>query len=98
MLLSSKLVPLVVFSLVISSSWLTPKSEGLIATSLANPPWPMFHQNPQHTGLSLFRGPTVPLLAWKFQTSGAVDSPPAVGRGRIYLTSEDGNVYALNLR
>src|SRR3989442_8781863 len=56
----------------------------------------MFHQNPQHTGLSPFLGPAVPFLTWKFQTSGRVDSPPAVGHGRIYLTSEDGNVYALN--
>ncbi len=56
----------------------------------------MFHQNPEHTGLSSFLGPAVPFLKWKLQTSGRVDSPPAVGHGRIYLTSEDGNVYALN--
>ncbi len=58
----------------------------------------MFHQNAQHTGLSPFSGPANPFLRWKFQTGGAVDSPPAVGHGRIYVGSEDGNLYALNLQ
>ncbi len=58
----------------------------------------MFHQNAQHTGLSLFSGPANPFLRWKFQTGGAVDSPPAVGHGRIYVGSEDGNLDALNLQ
>ncbi len=56
----------------------------------------MFHQNAQHTGLSPFLGPTLPFLKWTFHTGGAVDSPPAVGNGRIYVGSEDGNLYALN--
>jgi outer membrane protein assembly factor BamB len=59
-------------------------------------PWPMFHQNPQHTGQSPFQGPATPFLKWTFQTGGAIDSPPAVDHGRIYVTSQDGNVYALN--
>jgi outer membrane protein assembly factor BamB len=58
--------------------------------------WPMFHQNAQHTGLSRFPGPTVPALEWKFQTGGSIAASPAIGHGRIYVTSEDGNLYALN--
>ncbi len=58
----------------------------------------MFHQNAEHTGLSPFSGPIVPFLRWKFQTGGPVYSPPAVGRGRIYVGSIDGNLYALNLQ
>jgi outer membrane protein assembly factor BamB len=58
----------------------------------------MFHQNAQHTGLSPYPGPTVPFLKWKFQTGGSVNSPPAVGHGRIYVGSDDGNLYALNLQ
>src|SRR2546428_124618 len=58
----------------------------------------MFHGNAQHTGLSPFPGPTVPFLRWTFQTGGPVDASPAVGHGRIYVTSEDGNLYALNLQ
>lgn len=60
-------------------------------------PWPMYHQNPQHTGLSPFPGPASPSLKWKFQTGGSIDSAPAIGHDRIYVTSEDGNLYTLNL-
>ncbi len=56
----------------------------------------MFHQNAQHTGLSAFSGPTLPSLRWKFETGGAVYASPAIGPGRIYVGSYDGNLYALN--
>src|SRR2546426_6046260 len=66
-------------------------------TSGVDAPWPGFHQNPQHTGLSPFRGPSTPALRWKFQTGGGITSSPAVAYGRIYVGSNDGNLYALNL-
>jgi len=66
-------------------------------TSGVDAPWPGFHQNPQHTGLSPFRGPPTPALRWKFQTGGGITSSPAVAYGRIYFGSNDGNLYALNL-
>lgn len=56
----------------------------------------MFHQNPQHTGLSPFPGPSVPVLKWTFQTGGRIDAAPAISGGRIYVGSSDGNLYALN--
>src|SRR5437899_7125726 len=59
-------------------------------------PWPMFHQNPQHTGLSSFVGPSTPILKWKFTTLGPVISSPAIASGTIYIGSVDGNLYALN--
>jgi len=61
-------------------------------------PWPMSHQNAQHTGLSPFPGPTAPVLKWAFQTSGQVEAAPAIGNGIIYVGSTDGNLYALNLQ
>src|SRR3989454_536112 len=66
-------------------------------TSGVDAPWPGFHQNPQHTGISPFRGPSTPALRWKFQTGGGITSSPAVAYGRIYVGSNDGNLYALNL-
>src|SRR5712691_8044126 len=93
---SSGLTTLVALSLVTLS--LLSSSTVQSVTPRDSTPWPMFHQNPQHTGLSSFQGPQAPFLKWRLQTGGRVDSPPAVGRGRIYLTSEDGNVYALNLQ
>src|SRR5438552_3314591 len=61
-------------------------------------PWPMSHQNAQHTGLSPFPGPTAPVLKWAFQTSGQDEAAPAIGNGIIYVGSTDGNLYALNLQ
>ncbi len=58
----------------------------------------MFHQNAQHTGLSPFVGPAIPFLKWSFQTGGAIYASAAIGLGRIYVGSDDGNLYALNLQ
>ena len=56
----------------------------------------MFHQNAQHTGLSPYAGPNVPFVKWTFHTGGPISSSPAVLMGRIYVDSDDGNLYALN--
>src|SRR5207247_4825776 len=58
----------------------------------------MFHGNPQHTGLSPFSGPAVPVLKWTFQTGAPIYASPVVGRGRVYVVNADGNLYALNLQ
>ena len=84
---------LTVLSLVALSILPSPSLQSSAASA-----WPMFHGNAQHTGLSPFPGPTVPFLRWTFQTGGPVDASPAVGHGRIYVTSEDGNLYALNMQ
>src|SRR5207248_8044063 len=82
---------LTVLSLVALSILPSPSLQSSAASA-----WPMFHGNAQHTGLSPFSGPTVPFLRWTFQTGGPVDASPAVGQGRIYFGSKDGNLYALN--
>lgn len=56
----------------------------------------MFHGNAQHTGLSPYPGPTTPVLKWMFHTGGPIRTSAVVGNGRIYVSSEDGNLYALN--
>ncbi len=84
---------LAVLSLVALSILSSPSLQSSAASA-----WPMFHGNAQHTGLSPFPGPTVPFLRWTFQTRGPVDASPTVGHGRIYVTSEDGNLYALNMQ
>src|SRR5437773_35836 len=91
--LSTVAVLLLVALSLLSSPSIQP-STGSSASSV----WPMLHQNAQHTGLSPFPGPALPFLRWMFQTGGPVYSPPAVGRGRIYVGSDDGNLYALNLQ
>jgi len=63
-----------------------------------NHPWPMFHGNPRHTGLSPY-GENIdkPVLKWKFKTDGEIYSSPAIGSdGTIYVGSNDGYLYAIN--
>src|SRR2546428_3983967 len=91
------LAMLTVLSLLALSLLSSPSIQPSTASS-ASRSWPMYHQNAQHTGLSPFPGPAIPFLRWTFQTNGPVRSAPAVGHGRIYVSSEDGNLYALNLQ
>jgi outer membrane protein assembly factor BamB len=68
---------------------------GFVATEV---PWPMFHQNLQHTGLSPFStAKDTGVQKWKFATGQSVFSSPAVGKdGTIYVGSQDFNLYAVN--
>src|SRR5207249_5259558 len=65
-------------------------------SSMASSPWPMFHQNARHTGLSAFVGPSTPTLKWSFKTTSPVVSSPAIALGTIYVGGDDGNLYAIN--
>jgi outer membrane protein assembly factor BamB len=68
----------------------------------ADSPWPMFRQNPQHTGRSPYSCAAfgVPKLKWSFIAGWPVypvHSSPAIGAdGTIYVGSWDGKLYAIN--
>ena len=67
--------------------------------SLANTPWPMFHHDLRHTGLSPYDTSDNPgKLRWKFKTEYYVlSSSPAIGsNGIIYIGSADHYLYAIN--
>ncbi len=70
----------------------TPTTEPLVS------PWPTFHGNLQHTGLSPFDTSHVTgVELWSFETGDGIESSPAVGAdGAIYFGSHDGFLYALN--
>ena len=64
---------------------------------LSDSPWPMFRQNPQHTGRSPYSGPESAYLKWSFTTGDYIPSSPTIGAdGTIYVGSHDNNLYALN--
>jgi outer membrane protein assembly factor BamB len=65
---------------------------------LASAPWPMFHHDLAHTGLSEYDTSSNPgTLKWAFSGEGSIDSSPVVGAdGTIYVGSENGNLYAVN--
>ena len=74
-----------------------------IATPTSTPtpavpaPWPMFHHDPKHTGLSpVDTSADIGAQKWTFATGGGMSSPAVGADGTIYVGSLDFNVYALN--
>ncbi|RLC55793.1 MAG: hypothetical protein DRI80_17185, partial [Chloroflexota bacterium] len=49
----------------IFSTWIYPPVRAELSQGLADSRWPMFHQNPQHTGRSLFPGSDTSDLKWR---------------------------------
>ena len=62
------------------------------------PGWPMFQYNPEHSGKSSYRGPTIGVLHWSYRFFGGhTEAPPSIGSdGRIY-TAGGGNDPSLSL-
>ncbi|HYB92601.1 MAG TPA: PQQ-binding-like beta-propeller repeat protein, partial [archaeon] len=58
--------------------------------------WTMFHHDLTHTGYSTSTAPKTNNTLWKYATGGIVFSSPAVSGGRIYIGSEDNNIYCFN--
>ena len=59
--------------------------------------WPMFRGSPSLLGVSASRLPDKLELLWTFKTQGPVKSSPAIVNGRVFIGSNDSNVYAINL-
>lgn len=57
--------------------------------------WPMYRQDATHSAAAQ-SGPTNLALAWNYTTSGAVTSSPSIVDGRVYVGSQDKNVYCLD--
>jgi outer membrane protein assembly factor BamB len=69
------------------------------STESTSAPWPMFQNNPQHTGTSPFAGPEAATPKWIFATGGYISasSHPVIGAGDIvFIHSSDGKLYAIN--
>jgi len=60
--------------------------------------WPMFRGSPALTGVSAGKLPEKPKLYWRARTGDAVKSSAAIVGGKVYVGSDDGNVYALDLK
>ncbi len=59
--------------------------------------WPMWRRDPEHTATGQ-SGPAELNLRWKFMTSGGVVSSPSVVDRRVYVGSQDKNVYCIDAR
>jgi outer membrane protein assembly factor BamB len=60
-------------------------------------PWPMWRRDPAHTATGQ-SGPTNLTLRWMFTTGGGVVSSPGVVDCKVYVGSQDKNVYCLDAR
>ena len=59
--------------------------------------WPMFRGGPALTGVAGGKLPERLGLLWTFKAAGPVKSSPAIVQDRVFIGSDDGNVYALAL-
>lgn len=59
--------------------------------------WPMFRGNPSLTGVAPGKLPKELKVAWTFKTEGPIKSSAAIVGGNVFVGSDDGHVYALDL-
>ncbi len=74
------------------------KQINLPLPKLYNNPWPVFHGDLMHTGLSLYDTSHIDgTVKWAFEAGGGIESSPVVGTdGTIYFGAHDGYLYAIN--
>lgn len=66
-----------------------------VAQSAAD--WPMFRGDPQLTGVARSPLPDKPALLWTFETPEPIESTAAIVEDTVYVGSDDGKLYALDL-
>src|SRR5436190_16365269 len=59
--------------------------------------WPMFRGGPALKGVASGNLPAKLQLLWSFKTAGPVKSSPAIEGDKVFVGSNDGNVYGLSL-
>lgn len=59
--------------------------------------WPMRRNDSENSGTGQ-SGPTELNLRWKFKTNGGVASTPIIVEGRVYVGSQDKNIYCIDAR
>ncbi len=58
--------------------------------------WPMFQNDPSHSGYSTIAGPTTNQTLWIYPTGSSILCSPAVANGEVYVGSNKGAVYDLD--
>jgi len=60
--------------------------------------WPIFRGDRALTGVAAGELTDRPTLLWSFKTDGPVKSSPVVADGRVFIGSDDGRIYAIDLK
>ena len=58
--------------------------------------WSMFRHDPEHIGYSTSKAPDTENILWSYTTSLDLKSSPAVADGKVYVGSDDYNIYCLD--
>ena len=93
-----KLQTVILLSMLLMSVFAVGVMESSRAAGVADTPWPMFHGDVRHTGLSQYdTSANQGSLKWKYRTGGDIYSSVAIGSdGSIYFGSSDYFFYALD--
>jgi hypothetical protein len=59
--------------------------------------WPLFRGNPQQTGVASSNLPEQLAVCGTFKAGAGIDATPAVAGGVVYVGTENGQLYALDL-
>jgi hypothetical protein len=75
-----------------------PAIPGKTPSRQSKSPWPIFHGNIQHTGVSPYDTSYIDgTEKWSFEAGAGIESSPAIGTdGTVYFGSHDGFLYAVN--
>ncbi len=65
--------------------------------AIGSKPWSMWRSDSENSGTGQ-SGPTNLNVRWKFTTGGGVVSTPSIADGRVYVGSQDKNIYCLDAR
>src|SRR4051812_17306139 len=71
---------------------------GSCTALLAATDWPMYRGDAALTGIAKSTVPDKPALLWSFKTGAAVRSSPVICNGKVFVGSDDSNVYALDFK
>ena len=66
------------------------------ASAQAATDWPMYHHDSALTGVSESTAPDKFTVKWRYDCGMPVISSPAVVGGKVYIGSDDNNLYCLN--
>lgn len=89
--MKKRIIKIAVFLLLLSVA-------SVARAQIADSPWPTFHGNSKHTGVSKYAtNIEKPYLKWKFNAGQAIESSPSIGMdGTLYFGSLKNNFFALN--
>src|SRR5689334_23548268 len=69
----------------------------LAGAAIATPDWPMFRANPSLTGIASGTLEDRLSLLWTFKTEKPVRSSPAIAGGNVFVGSDDGQMYSIDV-